>query len=233
MLVSATRSKLFVSVRKTLNADKRALARSTSSATEEKMSEYNPCASLRPLTVVVRIPPPPNLVCTDVDWKGVVYGTQLAVHFMRKNKTPGGNIICTVSAAALYPHETYPEYDGAKAAVLNFIHATGRLLKAKENIKIGGVLPGIVQTNIIPPEMIAAVAPDSLTPVSTIVSAYQRLLDDESLAGKAIEAQVDQHFVVKYPEYLGGKYSQRACTVWEPLFKQYHGENSDLPGALP
>jgi short-subunit dehydrogenase len=152
---------------------------------------------------------------------------------MRKNKIPGGNIICTISAAALYPHETYPEYDGAKAAVLNFIHATSRLLLRKENIKIGGVLPGIVATNIIPPEMVAAVAPDSLTPVSTIVSAYQKFLDDDSLAGKALEAQVEDHIEVKWPAFLHGRFSERSCTVWEPLFKQYHGENSDLPGALP
>jgi short-subunit dehydrogenase len=49
---------------------------------------------------------------------GVVYGTQLAIHFMRKNTVPGGKIVTTVSAAALYPHETYPEYDGAKSAVI-------------------------------------------------------------------------------------------------------------------
>jgi NAD(P)-dependent dehydrogenase (short-subunit alcohol dehydrogenase family) len=53
-----------------------------------------------------------------VDYKGVVYGTQLAIYFMRKNKTPGGRIVVTASAAAIYPHETYPEYDGAKAAVI-------------------------------------------------------------------------------------------------------------------
>jgi len=179
------------------------------------------------------IPPQPNLLCTDVDYKGVVYGTQLAVHFMRKNKTPGGNIVCTVSAAALYPHETYPEYDGAKAAVLNFIFATGRLLLSKENIKIGGVLPGIVATNIIPPEMVAAVSPDAMTPLSTIVSAYDKLLNDDSLAGKAIEASVDKHCIVARPEYLNGRFSKRACTVWEPLFKSYHGENSGLDDAIP
>lgn len=64
-----------------------------------------------------RIPPKPDLLCTDVDYKGVVYGTQLAIHFMRKNQTPGGSIVVTASAAAVTPHETYPEYDGAKAAV--------------------------------------------------------------------------------------------------------------------
>jgi NAD(P)-dependent dehydrogenase (short-subunit alcohol dehydrogenase family) len=30
----------------------------------------------------------------------------------------------------------------------------------KENIRINAVLPGIVHTNIIPPEMVAAVSPE-------------------------------------------------------------------------
>lgn len=67
--------------------------------------------------------------CTDIDYKGVVYGTQLAIHFMRKNKTPGGKIVATASVASIVPHETYPEYAGAKAAVLNFVRATARILK--------------------------------------------------------------------------------------------------------
>ena len=77
-----------------------------------------------------RIPPKPDLSCTDVDYKGVVYGTQLAIHFMRKNKTPGGKIVATASVAAIIPHETYPEYDGAKAAVVNFVRGTARILKS-------------------------------------------------------------------------------------------------------
>ena len=69
---------------------------------------------------------------------------------MRKNKTPGGKIVATVSIAAVWPHESYPEYDGAKAAVcpsrckvrslelsdeqvFNFIKATSRVLKTVSN----------------------------------------------------------------------------------------------------
>lgn len=35
-----------------------------------------------------------------------MYGTQLAIHFMRKNKAPGGKIVATASVAAIVPHET-------------------------------------------------------------------------------------------------------------------------------
>lgn len=105
------------------------------------------------------IPPAPDLLCTDVDYKGIVYGTQLAIHFMRKNKTPGGAIVATASVAAIHPHETYPEYNGAKAGVLNWVRGTARVLKIKENIRINCVMPGIVATSIIPQEVVDAVDP--------------------------------------------------------------------------
>jgi len=76
-----------------------------------------------------RVPPAPNLACTDVDFKGVVYGTQLSIHFMRKNPVPGGKIIATASVAGIYPHESYPEYNGAKAAVINFARGAAPVLK--------------------------------------------------------------------------------------------------------
>ncbi|KAJ3525043.1 hypothetical protein NM208_g11810 [Fusarium decemcellulare] len=174
------------------------------------------------------IPPPPNLACTDIDYKGVIYGTQLAIHFMRKNKTPGGSIVATASIAAVHPHETYPEYDGAKAAVSSQSSFTA----LKENIRINCILPGIVATKIIPPEMVAAVSPECLTPVGTIVSAYNKCLDDESLHGEAIECSVDKLLLTPRPDFQNGRVSKRAVTVWDPLFKMYHHEVSQLPDAI-
>ncbi|KAH6998970.1 hypothetical protein BKA56DRAFT_639497 [Ilyonectria sp. MPI-CAGE-AT-0026] len=179
-----------------------------------------------------KIPPKPDLLCTDVDYKGVVYGTQLAIHFMRKNKTPGGSIVATASIAAVHPHETYPEYDGAKAAVYNFVRATSRILKIKENIRINCILPGIVATKIIPPDMVAAVSPECMTPIGTIVAAYNKCLEDRSLSGEAIECSVDKLLLVPRPEYQNGPVSKRAVTVWDPLFKMYHHELSQLPDAI-
>lgn len=110
---------------------------------------------------VDEIPPKPDLQCTDIDYKGVVYGTQLATHFMRHNTpTPGGKIVVNASVGGIFPHRTYPEYCGAKAAVVQFVRGVAPLLKAKENIFINVVLPGAVATPIVPPEMMAAVTPE-------------------------------------------------------------------------
>ncbi|KAF2492232.1 NAD(P)-binding protein [Lophium mytilinum] len=161
-----------------------------------------------------KIPPAPNTLCTDVDYKGVVYGTQLAIHFMRKNKVPGGKIVTTV---------------------LNFVRATSRVLKIKENITTNAVLPGIVHTNIIPQAMVDAVSPECMTPISSIISAYHLFLDDAAneVTGKAVECSADKHFFHETPAYANGDITKRTVTVWDPLFKSYHHELSELPDAIP
>ena len=106
------------------------------------------------------VPPKPDLSCTDVNYKGVIYGTQLATHFMRNNRQPGGKIVVTGSIGGIFPHRAYPEYCGSKAAVVQFIRGTAPLLKAKDNVLINCVMPGIINTPIVPPEMIKAVTPE-------------------------------------------------------------------------
>lgn len=59
----------------------------------------------------------------------------------------------------------------------------------------------------------------SLTPISTIVAAYERCLDDESLFGKVIECSTDKQFFLETPSLANGRFSKRAVTVWDPLFK--------------
>jgi len=82
--------------------------------------------------------------------------------------------------------------------------------------------------------MIKAVSPECLTPISTIVGAYDHFLaDDNRQTGEAMECSVTSHFIIPKPEYANGRFSARACTVWEPLYKTMHGENSGLQDAIP
>lgn len=90
-------------------------------------------------------------------------------------------------------------------------------------------------TKIIPQAMIDAVSVECLTPFSTIISAYMRFLDDEegSLNGEAVECSAGKQFFVPRQEFLDGRISQRACTVWDPLFRIMHKEGSGLSGTIP
>ncbi|EQB55665.1 short chain dehydrogenase [Colletotrichum gloeosporioides Cg-14] len=173
------------------------------------------------------LPPKPNLGCTDVNFKGLVYGTQLAIHFMRKNETPGGSIIATSSNAAVIPHEAAPEYCGAKAGMVGFVRGASRVLKIKENIRINAVLPGVIRTPLLPAGAIAAVPPGCITQLSTVVSAFNKFLDDESLNGEALECSAEDVVPLVY-----GKSTMSPVPVWDPLFKMMHHENSGLPEAV-
>jgi hypothetical protein len=73
----------------------------------------------------------------------------------------------------------------------------------------------------------------SLTPISTVVGAYDRFLNDESLTGQAVECSADKEIFLSFPEYANGRVTKRVCTVWDPLFKMMHSENSGLEEAIP
>ncbi|KAF3017798.1 hypothetical protein E8E14_009702 [Neopestalotiopsis sp. 37M] len=179
------------------------------------------------------IPDAPDLSCTEIDWKGVVYGTTLAIHFMRHNEKPGGKIIITNSMMAIHPGATFPEYCGAKAAALQWARTMAPLLKSKENITINTVLPGAVDTPIKPGFSLAFL-PEHLTLPSCLISAYDLYLDDEAneRTGEAIETAHDKHFFYEVPEYKGGDVSFRNTLVFEPWFSGIHGEPSGLKDAL-
>ncbi|KAK3071581.1 hypothetical protein LTR53_008350 [Teratosphaeriaceae sp. CCFEE 6253] len=178
------------------------------------------------------VPPAPDLTCTDVNWKGVLYGTQLAVHFMRRNSVPGGVIVATSSIVAMHPHPSYAEYNGTKAAVLNFVRGSAGVLKGKDNVRINCTLPATASDAPAPGTPLTLVL-ISITPIPNIVSAYIRLIQDEFLTGQGIECSVDKQLFFPDPPLMNGKHSKRAATVWEPLFKVMHGEHSGLADAIP
>lgn len=82
--------------------------------------------------------------------------------------------------------------------------------------------------------MLDAVSPECLTPVATIVEAYDEFLSDANYqTGEALECSVDKMLLVPRTEYCNGIFSQRAVTVWDPLFKMMHGQTSGLKEAIP
>jgi NAD(P)-dependent dehydrogenase (short-subunit alcohol dehydrogenase family) len=97
------------------------------------------------------LPPEPNTSCTDVHFKGVMYGTVLATHFMRHNRpSPGGKIIATTSILGVHPCPTFPEYGSVEAGINHWVRVNAALLKRKENITINAVLMGPAITPVMP-----------------------------------------------------------------------------------
>lgn len=81
-----------------------------------------------------------------VNLGGVVLGTRLAVPVMRRRG--GGAIVQTASMAALFPMKEDPIYSATKAGVVMFMRACVPL--AEEGIRVNAVLPGLVDTPLLP-----------------------------------------------------------------------------------
>lgn len=97
------------------------------------------------------LPPEPDTSCTDVHFKGVMYGTMLATHFMRHNKpAPGGKIIATTSMLGVHPCPTFPEYGSVEAGINHWVRVNAPLLKSKENITINAIMMGPAVTPVMP-----------------------------------------------------------------------------------
>ena len=73
-----------------------------------------------------------------------------------------------------------------------------------------------------------------MTPISTVLAAHDVFINDETgQVGKTLEASADKLVFYDPPEYGNGYKTKRAVTVWEPLFKAMHGEESGLEDAIP
>lgn len=180
------------------------------------------------------LPKEPDTTSTDIDYKGTIYATTLATHFMRHNPGgKGGKIIVTGSMIGILPCPTFPEYCGAKAAVHQWVKTVGPLLQEKENITVNCVMPGGVDTPAFP-GFSTAFLPGQLTLLSTLISAYDIFINDtENIkSGQTIEAAHDTLFTWGHPGYKSGAFSQRTERIYEPWFEMVHGERSGLPGAL-
>jgi NAD(P)-dependent dehydrogenase (short-subunit alcohol dehydrogenase family) len=89
-----------------------------------------------------------RLMSTNLD--GVVFGAREAARAMAGR---GGAIVATASVAGLLGFAPDPVYTAAKHAVVGLVRALGPAL-APEGITVNAVCPGIVETGLIPPEMV-------------------------------------------------------------------------------
>ncbi|EXJ94788.1 hypothetical protein A1O1_03186 [Capronia coronata CBS 617.96] len=181
------------------------------------------------------LPPKPDLSCTDICYKAVVYGTMLSVYFMRKNPTPGGQIIATASAFGHYGCASVPEYSGAKAAIIEFCRAAAPVLKLRDNITINAVSPGLVKTALVSKDQAASQTEEYLTPVENVVASFNKFLEDPSLNGQFLYCAGPSPDDIKFvprPLRANGDQSWAMELVVEPLFERIHGERSGLPDSM-
>lgn len=90
----------------------------------------------------------PTHVVFDINLRGVVNTTALAIHYMRKQPT-GGSIVLTASASSFQQFRTV-DYTTAKHGVLGLMRGLVPLLQPEIPIRINSIGPSFTRTGLLP-----------------------------------------------------------------------------------
>ncbi|MAD85381.1 MAG: hypothetical protein CL912_20670 [Deltaproteobacteria bacterium] len=96
--------------------------------------------------------------------------------------------------------ESDPLYTAAKHALVGLTRATGTRFH-REDITVNCICPAFVPTNLAPKEVLAIFPKEHITPMSTLLRAYDMFLEDSSLSAKVAETSLDQVHFQEPPEF--------------------------------
>lgn len=129
-------------------------------------------------------PQKPNLLCMDVCTTSVIYGLKLFIHYARKTRQslqdPSGfnpKVVITASCVGQYPFAIAPQYAAAKHACVGYTRSVGDSLLRHDNIAVNCIMPAFVATNMVPKPLVDLWPKEYLTPLSTMLRAYDELID--------------------------------------------------------
>ncbi|MCJ1385054.1 hypothetical protein MMC17_008172 [Xylographa soralifera] len=178
---------------------------------------------------------PPDLTTLDVDLSAVVGGLKLFVAFARHSARADAaqgrprrtrSMVITASMVGLYPFETNPLYCAAKHGLVGLTRSVGPRF-AREGIAVNALLPAFVPTGLAPPGLVDAVqAMGHLTPMSTVMSAYEALLEG-GRAGETVECSLGELFwrrPVAYPNESQRWLNEDAAGVWGGAYGKARAE---------
>lgn len=168
----------------------------------------------------------PDLSVLDIDLTGVMYTIALAIQQFRRQE-PGrhgfrGKIGCVASVCGFYCVPTLPIYTAAKHAVTGFVRSYGKYLP-DEKITLNSVNPNVIRTNISTSAFYDMVEERGLlTPVESVVQAFENLLGDNATSGEIFEVGPKGNIEVRpAPEYMD-TVSKEVCDMLEKRGRPLH-----------
>lgn len=139
-------------------------------------------------------PRKPNMLTFEVNLLAPYYGLKLAAHYMSLNPEPvpqGGKIVITASAAAFYSHPVVPQYSSTKYGALGLTRAVAPVA-GKVNIRVNCLCPAMVATGLAPPGLLDVYPQSLMTPMSTMLRAFDELAEFDRLAREGRAQWVSQ-----------------------------------------
>lgn len=142
-----------------------------------------------------KAPRKPNMRTFEVNLFAPYYGLKLAAHYMSLNPAPvtqGGKIVITASAAAFYAHPVVPQYSSTKYGALGLTRSVAPTAAANANIRVNCLCPAMVATGLAPPGLLDAYPKSAMTPMSTMIRAFDELGQFDRLAKEGREKWVKE-----------------------------------------
>jgi 15-hydroxyprostaglandin dehydrogenase (NAD) len=87
------------------------------------------------------------------------------------------------------------------AQLIGLVRSVGPKFRRDDHITINAILPAFVATGLAPAGLIDAMPKEHLTPMSTILKAYDSFLENDDLSGETVECSGDQLYFRKKAEY--------------------------------
>lgn len=132
-----------------------------------------------------RPPRRPNMLTFAVNLYGPYYGLKLAAHYMSLTDNAGGpaggKIVITSSVAGFRAHPPNPQYSSSKYGLLGLTRAVAPGA-AQVGIRVNCVCPAVVATGLAPPGLMEAFPKSIVTPMATMMRAFDELGEFDGLA---------------------------------------------------
>lgn len=187
-------------------------------------------------------PRKPNMSTFEVNLYGPYYGLKLAAHYMSLNPEPavqGGKVVITASAAALHAHPVVPQYSSSKYGALGLTRSIAPGAE-KVNIRVNCLCPAMVATGLAPPGLLDVYPESLITPMSTMLRAFDELAQFDRLAkegranwvtqgpnGAAVEGNLQNLYYREEPKMdIDANWDPEIGVAWEKAYLQRNKEFS-------
>jgi 15-hydroxyprostaglandin dehydrogenase (NAD) len=120
--------------------------------------------------------------------------------------------------------ESNPQYGIAKAGLIGLVRSCGDQFLSRDGITLNAICPAFVITGLCPPFIRDTFPEEHVTPMSTIMKAYDAFLDDDNMTGQTVECTLDELHFRQKPEYsnasqrwMGNGSCWRRCPLLLPF----------------
>ncbi len=127
--------------------------------------------------------------------------------------------------------ESNPLYTAAKTGLVGLTRATGPKWLAEENITVNCICPAFVPTALCPPHLLDLWPKEHITPMTTVMKAFETFIEHDDMTGESVELSLDQLYFRKQPEWANASQKwigEEGTEFWKKGYQQVPGARNGV-----